>query len=229
MTLLRYWIWRRPCLRARFKWSGSVKAVLVSTTSPVDGQGIPLAVSLTGGNRNDLTQLLPPLDKIPAVAGRAGRPRRRPYALLTDRAYDHVKYRRLLWQRGIRPVISEVSRTAPAWASSAMSSSARSPGSTASAALASAGNAATTSTKRSSDSPSASSPTATSNAFVRDSYRVRPGVTMTDRGWYDDSEYHDAVQRAERATRFGWATMAGTAGALGCALIVAVALCVVAV
>ncbi|MEU0298002.1 hypothetical protein ABZ252_00760 [Streptomyces sp. NPDC006175] len=52
---------------------------------------------------------------------------------------------------------------------------------------------------------------------------------MTDRGWYDDSEYHNAVQRAERAERFGWATIAGTAGALGCALIVSVALCVVAV
>ncbi|MFI1400526.1 IS5 family transposase [Streptomyces sp. NPDC020681] len=72
-----------------------------------DGQGIPLAVSLTGGNRNDVTQLLPLLDKIPAVAGAVGRPRRRPDALLADRGYDHDKYRRLLWQRGIRPVIAE--------------------------------------------------------------------------------------------------------------------------
>ncbi|MFD8257713.1 IS5 family transposase [Streptomyces griseoluteus] len=72
-----------------------------------DGQGIPLAVSLTGGNRNDVTQLLPLLDKIPAVAGVVGRPRHRPDALLADRGYDHDKYRRLLWQRGIRPVIAE--------------------------------------------------------------------------------------------------------------------------
>ncbi|MGY1495850.1 IS5 family transposase [Streptomyces sp. QTS52] len=72
-----------------------------------DGQGIPLAVSLTGGNRNDVTQLLPLLDKVPAVAGVVGRPRRRPDALLADRGYDHDKYRRLLWQRGIRPVIAE--------------------------------------------------------------------------------------------------------------------------
>ncbi|MCX4578051.1 IS5 family transposase [Streptomyces sp. NBC_01571] len=72
-----------------------------------DAQGIPLAVSLTGGNRNDVTQLLPLIDKIPAVAGVVGRPRRRPDALLADRAYDHDKYRRLLWQRGIRPVIAE--------------------------------------------------------------------------------------------------------------------------
>ncbi|MEU6289878.1 IS5 family transposase [Streptomyces sp. NPDC046988] len=72
----------------------------------VDGQGIPLAVSLTGGNRNDVTQLEPLLDKIPAVAGQVGRPRRRPDALLADRGYDHDKYRRLLWQRGIRPAIA---------------------------------------------------------------------------------------------------------------------------
>ncbi|MEU4173195.1 IS5/IS1182 family transposase, partial [Streptomyces sp. NPDC026665] len=36
-----------------------------------------------------------------------GRPRRRPDAQLADRAYDHDKYRRLLWDRGIRPVIAE--------------------------------------------------------------------------------------------------------------------------
>ncbi|MER6425723.1 IS5 family transposase [Streptomyces sp. NPDC001137] len=73
----------------------------------VDAQGIPLAVSLTGGNRNDVTQLLPLIDKIPAVAGTVGRPRHRPDALLADRGYDHDKYRRLLWARGIRPAIAE--------------------------------------------------------------------------------------------------------------------------
>ncbi|MDG5807610.1 IS5 family transposase [Streptomyces ossamyceticus] len=76
-----------------------------------DGQGIPLAVSLTGGNRNDVTQLLPLIDKVPSVAGVVGRPRRRPDALLADRGYDHDKYRRLLWQRGIRPVIAERGQT----------------------------------------------------------------------------------------------------------------------
>jgi hypothetical protein len=59
------------------------------------------------GDRNDVTQLLPLLDKIPTVAILVGRPRRRPDALLADRGYDHDKYRRLLWQRGIRPVIAE--------------------------------------------------------------------------------------------------------------------------
>ncbi|WP_420882633.1 IS5 family transposase [Streptomyces noursei] len=71
-----------------------------------DARGIPLAVSLTGGNRNDVTQLLTLLDKIPPAAGVVGRPRRRPDSLFADRGYDHDKYRRLLWQRGIRPVIA---------------------------------------------------------------------------------------------------------------------------
>ncbi|MCH0561546.1 transposase [Streptomyces sp. MUM 16J] len=122
----------------------------------VDGQGIPLAVSLTGRDRNDVTQLEPLLDKIPAVAGQVGRPRRRPDALLADRGYDHDKDRRLLWQRGIRPVIAR--RGEPHGTGLGIfttSSSARSPGSTASAAYASAGKDATTSTKHSSASPSA--------------------------------------------------------------------------
>ncbi|MFD5156102.1 transposase [Streptomyces mutabilis] len=97
-----------------------------------DGQGIPLAVTLTGGNRNDVTQLLPLLDSIPSLSGRAGRPRRRPDALPAVHGYDHDMYRRRLWQRWIRRVIAkEASPVAPVWAPSATSSSAPSPGSTA--------------------------------------------------------------------------------------------------
>ena len=40
------------------------------------------------------------------MRGAIGRPRRRPYSLIADRGYDHDKYRRLLWQRGIKPVIA---------------------------------------------------------------------------------------------------------------------------
>jgi Transposase DDE domain len=43
-----------------------------------DASGIPLAVILTGGHRNDVTQLLPLLDAIPLIRGRPRRPRRRP-------------------------------------------------------------------------------------------------------------------------------------------------------
>ncbi len=75
-----------------------------------DGQGIPLAVSLTGGNRNASRNCLPLLEKIPAVTGVVGRPHRRPDTLFADRGYDHDKYRRPLRQRGIRPVIAERDR-----------------------------------------------------------------------------------------------------------------------
>lgn len=42
------------------------------------GNGIPLAVTLTGGNRNDVTQLMPLPGAIPPVRGKVGRPRQRP-------------------------------------------------------------------------------------------------------------------------------------------------------
>jgi transposase len=40
------------------------------------------------------------------VRGAIGRPRRRPDTLIADRGYDHDKYRRLVWQRGVKPVIA---------------------------------------------------------------------------------------------------------------------------
>ena len=71
-----------------------------------EGHGIPLAVSLTGGNRNDITELLPLIDAVPPVRGRRGRPRRRPAELFADRAYDFDKYRKIVRCKGIRPRIA---------------------------------------------------------------------------------------------------------------------------
>jgi transposase len=67
-----------------------------------------LAVTLTGGNRNDVTQLIPLLEYLHArpVAGKPGRPRQKPDRVLADRGYDHDKYRRLLWARGVKPLIA---------------------------------------------------------------------------------------------------------------------------
>jgi Transposase DDE domain len=67
----------------------------------VEAGGIPLAVTLTGGNRNDITQLIPLVDAVPPIRGRRGRPRHRPRELFADRGYDHDSYRRQLRQRGI--------------------------------------------------------------------------------------------------------------------------------
>ncbi|WUW66343.1 IS5 family transposase [Streptomyces sp. NBC_01455] len=72
----------------------------------VDRHGTPLAVSLTGGNRHDVTQLMPLLDAIPRIRGLRGRPRHRPLRLFADRGYDFDKYRRLLRSRGITPKIA---------------------------------------------------------------------------------------------------------------------------
>src|SRR5215213_2327251 len=84
----------------------STEADPAPSTILVDGTGIPLAFALTGGNRNDVTQLIPLLDSVPAVRGVVGRPRRRPECVIADRGYDHDKYRRLVWKRGIKPVIA---------------------------------------------------------------------------------------------------------------------------
>src|SRR5437867_7833645 len=67
----------------------------------VDATGIPLAWTVTGGNRNDVTQLIPLVERVPPVRGKVGRPRKRPSRLVADRGYDHDKYRRELRRRGI--------------------------------------------------------------------------------------------------------------------------------
>ncbi len=63
-------------------------------------------MSLTGGHRNDVTQLLPLVDALPRVRGKRGRPRRKPRVLYADRGYDHDVYRRRLRERGIVPRIA---------------------------------------------------------------------------------------------------------------------------
>jgi transposase len=75
-----------------------------------DAGGIPLAISLTGGHRNDVTQLLPLIDGVGPVRGKLGRPRRRAERLIADRGYDHDKYRRALRKRGVTPVIARRGR-----------------------------------------------------------------------------------------------------------------------
>ncbi|WP_367141178.1 IS5 family transposase [Streptomyces sp. STD57] len=71
-----------------------------------DGRGTPFKVITTAANVNDVTQTLNLVDGIPPVAGRPGRPRRRPEALLGDKGYDSNPNRCELRKRGILPVIS---------------------------------------------------------------------------------------------------------------------------
>ncbi|MFG2105105.1 IS5 family transposase [Micromonospora echinaurantiaca] len=66
----------------------------------------PPRATLTGGNRHDVTQLLPLVDKVPRIKGIRGRPRQRPGRIYADRGYDYDIYRRQLRDRGITPVIA---------------------------------------------------------------------------------------------------------------------------
>jgi hypothetical protein len=59
----------------------------------VEAHGIPLAAITTGGNRNDVTQLIPLIQAVPPIRGKRGQPLRRPKHLYADRGYDHEVYR----------------------------------------------------------------------------------------------------------------------------------------
>jgi transposase len=69
----------------------------------VDSHGIPLAVTLSAANDPDVTQLEAVVDAVPEVAGKPGRPRRRPGELYGNRAYDSDPHRNRLRRRGIKP------------------------------------------------------------------------------------------------------------------------------
>jgi transposase len=66
-----------------------------------EAQGIPLAVSLTGANRHDITQLHALADAIPPIGGKPDRPLSKPRVVRGDRGYDHDKSRRPLHAAGI--------------------------------------------------------------------------------------------------------------------------------
>ena len=71
-----------------------------------DGRGVPLAIQLTGANRNDSQQALALVDAIPALQGKHGRPRRRPNCVLGDRGYDAEAIRRGLRDGRIIPFLA---------------------------------------------------------------------------------------------------------------------------
>jgi transposase len=66
-----------------------------------------LAVTATGANENDITQLLPLLESIPPIRGKKGRPKRKPGAVLGDRAYSSEPHREKLRRRGIKPFLAK--------------------------------------------------------------------------------------------------------------------------
>ena len=72
-----------------------------------DGQGIPLAIQLTGANRNDSRQAVALVDSIPALQGKRGRPPCRPSCLLGDRGYDAKAVRDAVRARRILPQLAK--------------------------------------------------------------------------------------------------------------------------
>ena len=73
----------------------------------VDGHGRPLAIVVTGGQRNDGAMLTSVLAEIHVPRLGGGRPRTRPDAVIADRAYTSGVNRAVLRRRGIKAVIPE--------------------------------------------------------------------------------------------------------------------------
>ena len=73
----------------------------------VDGQGLPLAVTVSGANVHDNQRFEQTLDAVTGVRdGRRGRPRRRPDKLHADKGYDARRCRRACHNRSIKPRIA---------------------------------------------------------------------------------------------------------------------------
>jgi len=72
----------------------------------VEAHGIPLAVTLTGANRNDVTQLIPLIQAVPPIRGKRGQPLQRPRRIYADRGYDHDTYRDKVRRFEITPHIA---------------------------------------------------------------------------------------------------------------------------
>ena len=71
-----------------------------------DRRGIPLGFLLTGANVHDSMPFEALLDAVPHIAGKRGRPRRRPDKLHADKAYDYRRCRKACQRRQIKPRIA---------------------------------------------------------------------------------------------------------------------------
>jgi len=65
-----------------------------------------MALTATGANRHDVTQLLPLIEAIPPVRGLPGAPLRKPASVMGDRAYHSEPHRMKLSARAIATEIA---------------------------------------------------------------------------------------------------------------------------
>lgn len=70
-----------------------------------DGQGVPLAITITAGNTHDTRAALTTVVDLNPVRGKPGRPKSRPATLVADKAYDDQALRDLLSWLGVQPDI----------------------------------------------------------------------------------------------------------------------------
>jgi transposase len=70
-----------------------------------DAAGTPLVVQTVPANQHDVTTLLPLVVDMPAVAGKPGRPKRKPAMLVADKAFDCQPLRDILRWLGIEPIL----------------------------------------------------------------------------------------------------------------------------
>jgi transposase len=70
-----------------------------------DATGVPLVVQTVPANQHDGTTLLPLVLDMPEVAGKVGRPKRKPAMIVADKAFDDESLRMLLRWLGIEPVL----------------------------------------------------------------------------------------------------------------------------
>ena len=70
-----------------------------------DAKGVPLVVQTVPANQHDVTTLLPLVVDLPAVAGKRGRPKRKPAMLVADKAFDCQSLRSILHWLGIAPAL----------------------------------------------------------------------------------------------------------------------------
>lgn len=69
-----------------------------------DGRGLPMAVTVTAGQRHESTQFEAVMGQV-RVPRKRGRPRRRPRKLAGDKGYSYRRVRHYLRRRGIKAVI----------------------------------------------------------------------------------------------------------------------------
>ncbi|MGO3151562.1 MAG: IS5 family transposase [Galactobacter sp.] len=101
------------------KWSGETEpaghgigrsrgALTSKVHHAVDGKGRPLAMLITGGQRNDGAMLIATLEDI-YVPRKRGRARTRPETVMADRGYTTAGNRTYLRSKGIKTVVPEKS------------------------------------------------------------------------------------------------------------------------